>query len=533
MEMISETKVKKGTLPIKVSKEVVGHLSFGLYRNFARAAKEVVANSYDAGATEVKIKLDLDDGRIVVRDNGRGMDIEEVEEKFLTVGYRTPATEAPDELHGDSIIELNIDAKAFFKEDGTFRFVEQARVPYEIHASDLPKAEGETIVVLEGIKPHLVKELREKDFKGKSSIDKFSGFHKFEWTLSQYAALQFPPERKDLRELFETPKTVPMRLWLDGKELFRNVPEAAKILDTGERQFGNVSLSYAIMSSMGPVEPEEARGLQVRLRNAAIGLPRDFDVTKMTGKVLGKLNYICGEVQITSGLDSALMIDRDSFSYTEEISDIYNFFRKKLIQWNDTLEKWASEDKDIYESLINVRGSGEVIAQLQKADVLRFSRERLRLPKAPMVQKKGRAVLPQHQRLVKALSRAKGFDIISEKGKVSSKQPPVKVISKKHTILVYEEHPDLLESIEVLGKRLRVKYEEWDSAGSPYSICKLSPDNSVVTFNSSHPLFKSKLSDEIIKRLSLGILLISGHRRDREELLTKLNQLLTQTLLGE
>ena len=41
---------------MKVSKEIVGHLSVGLYRNFARAIKEVISNSYDAGATEVKIK---------------------------------------------------------------------------------------------------------------------------------------------------------------------------------------------------------------------------------------------------------------------------------------------------------------------------------------------------------------------------------------------------------------------------------------------------------------------------------------------
>lgn len=280
--MVNETEIKRGTLPIKVSKEVVSHLSFGLYRNFARAAKEIISNSYDAGATEVKIKLDLDNGRIVARDNGRGMDIKEVGDKFLTIGYRTPTMEAADELgrkrigtfgigflsvfpycdklqivtkkrDGDSIVELNIDTKAFFKEDGTFRFIEEAKVPYEIYPSDLPKKEGETIIVLEGIKPHIVKELREKEFKGKSSIDKFSGFHKFKWTLSQYTALQFPPERKDLRDLFDTFKTVPMRLWLDGEELFRNVPEGTKILETGEERFGNVSLKYAIMSTMGPI----------------------------------------------------------------------------------------------------------------------------------------------------------------------------------------------------------------------------------------------------------------------------------------
>jgi HSP90 family molecular chaperone len=45
--------------PIKVNQQVVKHLSLGLYRNFALAIKELISNAYDAGATEVKLKLDL------------------------------------------------------------------------------------------------------------------------------------------------------------------------------------------------------------------------------------------------------------------------------------------------------------------------------------------------------------------------------------------------------------------------------------------------------------------------------------------
>ena len=96
--MVDDPTIQRGTLPIKVSKDVVGHLSLGLYRNFARAVKELVSNAYDAMATEVKIKLDLDENRIVVRDNGRGMDLDEIRENFLTIGYRTAVSEAPSEL---------------------------------------------------------------------------------------------------------------------------------------------------------------------------------------------------------------------------------------------------------------------------------------------------------------------------------------------------------------------------------------------------------------------------------------------------
>ena len=72
----STTKVPdKGFLPIDVNKDVVKHLSLGLYRNYALAIKELISNSYDAGATEVKIRLDLNKKRIVIRDNGNEWDM--------------------------------------------------------------------------------------------------------------------------------------------------------------------------------------------------------------------------------------------------------------------------------------------------------------------------------------------------------------------------------------------------------------------------------------------------------------------------
>ena len=285
------------------------------------------------------------------------------------------------------------------------------------------------------------------------------------------------------------------------------------------------------MTTMRPIEPEEARGIQIRLRNVAIGLPMDFDVTKLTSRVLGKLNYICGEVHILRGLNSALMIDRDSFSYTQDVANIDEFFRKKLNEWNNTLEKWASEDKETYKSLMNVKGSERVIDELRKANIIRFAKERLRLSEAPIIERKGKEVLSLPERVIKALSKIKNYKVCSEKGKISAKESPIKVFPMDRSIVVYEQHPDFEETIEVGERGFKVEYDKWDFDKTHYSICRLFEDRNVVVFNTSHPLFKSKLSDEIIKRLSLEMVLILKDKKDNAELLTQLNHLLERIFL--
>lgn len=562
--MSDRTNPKTGTLPFVAGSEVVKHLSVGLYRNFARAAKELVSNSYDADATEVKIKLDLEDAKIVVRDNGKGMNIDEIRDRLLHIASRTLPTDRKSELGRrrigtfgigwlsvfpycdnlqiitkrkgqDEVIELVVDTGRFFDESGVFRSIEEAKASYTIETSDLPTSVGETIVILNNIKPHIIQELRQKELLGTSSIDKFTGFERFKWTLCQYAPIQFSPDRQDLSNFFHGSSkdlVVPLRLFLDGEELFRNVPEDAVVLEKEGHQFGEISLKYAIMTTMKPILPEEARGLQIRLRDVAIGIPRDFDVTKFTGKVLGKMNYVCGEIQILSGLDSSLMVSRDNFYYTQDVANLENFFRKLLIKWNDTLEEWASEDRQIYRSLAGISGAERIIDALRDAGVIRFSKERLRLPRMPTLRRKGKGLLSQVQKLNEALSGVRGYTVVIKKGRIPTDEPWVEIAPEAKTITIHADHPDLEEFVKVEGKRLRVSYDHWDTKRTPYSLCRLSDDQNVVTFNVAHPLFKSELSDEVIKQLALGILLISKGRKDSDTLVTQLNRLLEQAILG-
>lgn len=68
---------------------VLDHLGINLYSSTPPVLSEVVANSYDADATRVDIKIvDGNSSEIRISDNGEGMDIEDINRKYLHVGYR-------------------------------------------------------------------------------------------------------------------------------------------------------------------------------------------------------------------------------------------------------------------------------------------------------------------------------------------------------------------------------------------------------------------------------------------------------------
>ena len=77
-----------------ISLDVLHHLGIGLYSNIPAVLSELVANAWDADATEVEITLDHDTPAIEIRDNGHGMNQRDINEKFLKVGYRRRADHA-------------------------------------------------------------------------------------------------------------------------------------------------------------------------------------------------------------------------------------------------------------------------------------------------------------------------------------------------------------------------------------------------------------------------------------------------------
>ncbi|MFC1348828.1 MAG: ATP-binding protein [gamma proteobacterium symbiont of Phacoides pectinatus] len=76
------------TYKMTVDLNVLDHLGINLYSNIAAVLTEAVANAWDADAEMVDIKIDPDRNWIEIVDDGVGMSVDDMNGKYLRVGYR-------------------------------------------------------------------------------------------------------------------------------------------------------------------------------------------------------------------------------------------------------------------------------------------------------------------------------------------------------------------------------------------------------------------------------------------------------------
>jgi hypothetical protein len=72
---------------MKINLNVLNHLGLNLYSNIPAVLSEVVANAWDADAERVEITIDPKKDEIVISDDGVGMNRDDINDKYLTVGY--------------------------------------------------------------------------------------------------------------------------------------------------------------------------------------------------------------------------------------------------------------------------------------------------------------------------------------------------------------------------------------------------------------------------------------------------------------
>lgn len=73
---------------MSLSLNVLNHLGLNLYSNIPAVLSETVANSWDADAETVLINVFPDEKKIVITDDGCGMNLNDINHKYLEVGYK-------------------------------------------------------------------------------------------------------------------------------------------------------------------------------------------------------------------------------------------------------------------------------------------------------------------------------------------------------------------------------------------------------------------------------------------------------------
>lgn len=87
----SETEKPPAPYTLTIDLNVLEHLGINLYSNVPAVLTEVVANAWDANATTVEIDIASDLSYISIKDNGFGMKVSDINNKFLRVGYKKRA----------------------------------------------------------------------------------------------------------------------------------------------------------------------------------------------------------------------------------------------------------------------------------------------------------------------------------------------------------------------------------------------------------------------------------------------------------
>ncbi len=88
----SGTSATQSPYEMTVDLNIIHHLGINLYSNMAAVLTEAVANAWDADAGRVDIKVDPDKKWISIEDDGVGMSVHDINEKYLRVGYRRRQT---------------------------------------------------------------------------------------------------------------------------------------------------------------------------------------------------------------------------------------------------------------------------------------------------------------------------------------------------------------------------------------------------------------------------------------------------------
>jgi hypothetical protein len=506
---------------ISVDKRIVSLLSRSTYEKFPMALRETVSNAYDADATVVEIVINLNNRQITIEDNGIGMTPEEFDFYLRIAGQKRGKTESikfkrrrigqlgvgflsvfpfcttleikSKAENSDKVFTARIPSKRFMEESSYIEDV--GTIPVEGFETIDPKERSKhyTIIRLVDISPLVDEYFKPKSLEYKQSdlhISSWEGFKRLRWELQETLPLDFP-EYSSLSEALGQ-KPTGMEVRLNGERLYRN-ESGGEILENNQgkiKELGDIKFRYAITTNWEPIHPYNARGLKVRLKNVGVGERTYFDLG-IRGRTWSRLHWITGEVHIQEGLDEAIALDRDSFTWSNSYEEFRDFFRSILYDIAQKIEDVASSEKKIKNVIESP--TGPVKDMVEKY-----------LEKLP-----------------------KEYEIIREKKETSKYKEPIYFDKKNKRVIVVEDHEVFTESITLAGKKFSVSYNSWNYLGNPYPACRIDKDGN-FEINLAHPVLKKSKYGEVFIKLNLILLMARTRSNNQIEMYEYIMEKMTE-----
>lgn len=491
---------------ITVDKRIITILSGSTYNNFPKALKEILTNSYDADASEVKIKIDIKNEIITVEDNGHGMSEDDFD-FYLRIAGKSRSTKEHT-LSGRKRIgqfgvgflsvfpfckTYNIESKKkgtsdiFFASIPNHRFTEEDKKGV-VDIEEIPIQGGKrsdnsqinkqfTKIRLAGF-TRLAKDFFKHAYhvsRRRETILNYSPIKRLEWELCEDLPIDFDsPE--EFKKKFAYPSHLPFKVFLNGSEepLYRNL-HAKTILETHKGSFetiGKIKFKYFISTDYEPVKPVEARHIKMRNFNVGVGSRTTFGVG-LEGKTYARLAHITGEVHFIEGMNDLINVARDNFNFSPDFEELQEYFRGKLRKWSDELDKLDDAEK-----FVAATDSNNRIKYLSALDKSNVSKKIDELEK-------------------------RGFKISKSNSKSSN--TPIKIDKKKREVIIYQdpESEDSSNTIQVNNKTYKLKLEKWD-VNDDFPACYLNGKTMVI--NENYLLFKNKKFVDVFIKFHLLLL---------------------------
>jgi hypothetical protein len=483
---------------ISVDKRIVQVLSGSTYENFPKAVREIVTNSYDADATEVRITCDEVKQTLTVSDNGTGMSENDLDLYFRIAGRhreKTPQTKSGRDIVGQfgvgflSIFpfcnEFRIESKRKGAEEVVFariptaryftsenRLVDVNEIMIEggtISGKAADKEKSYTTIKLNGF-TKLTEAFFSKKYgsrRKKNSIAKYDGFQRLIWQLEEDLPLRY--EDTAIEEIIRPSHGAPMQVFANGRELLRRT-YGKTVLDKHKGSYeecGKIKFRFVILSDYQAVQPAEARFLKIRNLNIGVGDRTDFG-----SGTRSRLHHLSGEIHILEGLNDLIAVNRDQFNYSVDYEDMKDYFAGKL--------RWLSGQLEGLYDLDGLSSKNESFSRIGNVSHLDPAKMR------KMVDKLGKS----------------GFTVKTASSKGRADKAFIEVDRENKTITLPATSDALYGKVEVQGITYTLKLDAWDwHAEKLFPACRV--EDRTIIINRTYPLFQQRKYTDIFVKLHM------------------------------